>query len=291
MTHAFFKALLFLGAGVVIMGLHGEHDMFKMGGLRRQLPLTFRAFLVGSASLSALPLVTAGFYSKDLILWQAWSSRLGSPWLWGAGLTGALLTSIYTFRMVFLTFFGQPKARVSRGPGICITIPLVVLAVLSVIGGFIELPETLGNRPVFSEFLHSVLPNPAGGGSLLPLLPFQALAAIVSLGGIWLAYLLFLRHRRYTENLVRTPLGTALHCFWLGGWSFDWLYDTLFVRPFMTVARLGKEDVVDLFYQGVARLSRILHSGLSATQTGRVRWYAAAIGIGAIVTIGIAVLL
>ena len=289
MTHAFFKALLFLGAGVVIMGLHGEHDMFKMGGLRTELPLTFWTFLIGSASLSALPLVTAGFYSKDLILWQAWSSKLGSPWLWGAGLAGALLTSIYTFRMVFLSFFGQPKARVSRGPGICITIPLVVLAVLSVIGGFIELPETLGNRPLFSEFLHSVLPNPVGGGSLL--LPFQALAAIVSLGGIWLAYLLFLRHRRYTENLVRTPLGTALHCFWFGGWSFDWLYDTLFVQPFATVARADKEDKIDLFYRGLAWLNRILHFGLSATQSGRVRWYAAAIGIGAIVTIGIAVLL
>jgi NADH-quinone oxidoreductase subunit L len=131
-------------------------------------------------------------------------------------------------------------------------------------------------------------PDQGGAGSLLL---FQVLAAIVSLGGIWLAYLLFLRHRHYAENLVRTPLGRALHCFWLGGWSFDWLYDTLFVQPFVTVARLGKEDVVDLFYQGVARLSRILHSGLSATQTGRVRWYAAAIGIGAIVTIGIAVLL
>ena len=241
--------------------------------------------------MSALPLVTAGFYSKDLILWQAWSSKLGSSWLWGAGLAGALLTSLYTFRMVFLTFFGQPKARVSRGPGICIIIPLVVLAVLSVIGGFIELPETLGNRPLFSEFLHSVLPKapgPAGGGSLLL---FQALTAIVSLGGIWLAYLLFRRHRLFTENLVRTPLGTALHCFWFGGWSFDWLYDTLFVQPFATVARADKADLVDLFYRGVAWLNRILHFGLSATQTGRVRWYAAAIAIGAIVTIGIVVLL
>jgi len=291
MTHAFFKALLFLGAGVVITGLHGEHDMFKMGGLRRQLPLTFWAFLVGAASLSALPLVTAGFYSKDLILWQAWSSKLGSPWLWGAGLAGALLTSVYTFRMVLLTFFGEAKAQVSRSPGVCIGIPLAVLAVLSVIGGFVELPQTLGNLPLFSEFLHSVLPKAPDQGGAGSLLLFQVLAAIVSLGGIWLAYLLFLRHRHYAENLVRTPLGRALHCFWLGGWSFDWLYDTLFVQPFVTVARLGKEDVVDLFYQGVARLSRILHSGLSATQTGRVRWYAAAIGIGAIVTIGIAVLL
>ena len=90
MTHAFFKALLFLGAGVVILAQHGEHNIFKMGGLRKKLPSTFWTFLIGSASLSALPLVTAGFYSKDLILWQAWSSSSGSVALWAAGLAGRL---------------------------------------------------------------------------------------------------------------------------------------------------------------------------------------------------------
>ena len=93
MTHAFFKALLFLGAGVVIAELDDEHDLFKMGGLRRELPVVFWTFLIGSASLAALPVVTAGFYSKDLILFEAWSSVLGGPWLWLAGLVGALLTS------------------------------------------------------------------------------------------------------------------------------------------------------------------------------------------------------
>jgi NADH-quinone oxidoreductase subunit L len=262
-----------------------------MGGLRRQLPLTFWTFLIGSASLSALPLVSAGFYSKDLILWQAWSSQLGSPWLGGAGLAGALLTSLYAFRMVFLTFFGQPKAQVSRGPGICITIPLVVLAILSLIGGLVELPETLGNLPRFSAFLQTVLPRVPGPVHAESLLLFQVLAAIISLGGIWLAYLLFLRHRPYTENLVRTPLGTALHCFWFDGWSFDWLYDSLFVQPFLRFARVNQEDPVDFFYRGVASLNRVLHFALSGTQTGRVRRYAAAIGVGAIITVGILVFL
>ncbi len=94
MTHAFFKALLFLAAGVVITSLHDEHNMFKMGGLRKELPLTFWTFLIGAASLSALPLVTAGFYSKDLILWAAYSSPQGSMALWAAGLIGALLTAL-----------------------------------------------------------------------------------------------------------------------------------------------------------------------------------------------------
>ena len=117
MTHAFFKALLFLGAGVVILAQHHEHDMFKMGGLQETLPVVFWTFLIGSASLSALPLVTAGFYSKDLILWQAWSSPTGGLWLWLAGLFGAFITSLYTFRMVFVTFFGKEKLGLSMKPG------------------------------------------------------------------------------------------------------------------------------------------------------------------------------
>src|ERR1043166_3070145 len=158
MTHAFFKALLFLAAGVVILAMHEEHDMLKMGGLRRRLPLTFWTFLIGAASLSALPLVTAGFYSKDLILWGAWSSPSGSTWLWVGGLVGALLTSLYTFRMVFLTFFGEVNHEVSYASDIRLRLPLIVLAVLSVVGGFVELPSTLGDRPLFSEFMASALP-------------------------------------------------------------------------------------------------------------------------------------
>ena len=159
MTHAFFKALLFLGAGVVILSLNQEHDMYKMGGLRKQLPVTFWTFLIGSASLSALPLVTAGFYSKDMILWQVWTSGNGNILLTLAGITGAFLTSIYTFRMLFLTFAGNENSHVVRKPGVMMTIPLVILAVLSLIGGFIELPEGLGNSPVLSGFLSTALPQ------------------------------------------------------------------------------------------------------------------------------------
>ena len=163
MTHAFFKALLFLGAGVVILAQHHEHDMFKMGGLRKELPVTFWTFLIGSASLSALPLITAGFYSKDLILWKAWSSPSGGAALWTAGLIGAFITSIYTFRMVFVTFFGVSKIAVSYRPQLRITLPLVVLAILSLGGGFIELPDTLGSLHLFSGLLKTVF---ADGGTI-----------------------------------------------------------------------------------------------------------------------------
>ena len=149
MIHAFFKALLFLGAGAVILSVHHEHNMYKMGGLRKELPITFWTFLIASASLAALPLVTAGFYSKDAILWFAWSSTTnGSTILWVAGWIGAFITAIYTFRMVFITFYGDKRSEVSHKPGWLIKIPLIVLAVLSVIGGFIELPDTIDRKSV-----------------------------------------------------------------------------------------------------------------------------------------------
>jgi NADH-quinone oxidoreductase subunit L len=296
MTHAFFKALLFLGAGVVILSLHEEHNMFKMGGLRRQLPLTFWTFLIGAVSLSALPLVTAGFYSKDLILWQAYSSQSGSTWLWAAGLIGALLTSIYTFRMVFLTFFGPPSALVQESaplprPGPRVHIPLIVLAVLSVVGGLVELPETLGGRPLFSDFLQAVLPAvisvPGRLGSEFTL---QVVAGGVSLAGIGLACGLFLANRQWAARLVRTAWGGLLQRFWFAGWGFDWLYDRLFVRPVVWFAQANQRDYIDLIYFGLAGLGRALNRTLSGTETGKVRWYATGIAMGAIIIIAIAVI-
>ena len=290
MTHAFFKALLFLGAGVVIQVLHEEHDMFRMGGLRKALPVTFWTFLIASASLAALPLVTAGFYSKDLILWEAWSSPAGSPWLWVAGLAGALLTAIYTFRMVFLTFFGPLKAQVRRKPGLSMQMPLVILAVLSVVGGFVQSPGLWGDRPLFSGFLHSALPvASAVSGEGSTELALQFIAAAVSLLGIYLAYLLFLRHPQSTENLGRTPWGAALHGYWLAGWGFDWLYDRCLVQPYVRLARANADDVIDGIYDGIAWLTQIVYHDLSQTQTGQVRRYAMGIAIGAVIIIAIVV--
>jgi NADH-quinone oxidoreductase subunit L len=292
MTHAFFKALLFLGAGVVIQALHEEHNMFAMGGLRRQLPVTFWTFLIASAALAALPLVTAGFYSKDLILWEAWSSPAGSPWLWAAGLAGALLTSMYAFRMVFLTFFGPAKAQVRRKPGLRMQLPLVILAALSVVGGFVELPGPLGDLPLFSDFLRSALPAAtAVRGGVSTEVVLQCSAAAVSLIGIYLAYLLYLRSPRYAESLVRTAWGTALHRLWFAGWGFDRLYDTCLVRPYVWLAHADKDDVVDLIYRGIAALTQGFNRLLIGIGTGKVRWYATGIAIGAVIIIAITVIL
>jgi len=292
MTHAYFKALLFLAAGVVILAQHHEHDMFKMGGLKDKLPVTFWTFLIGAASLSALPLVTAGFYSKDLILWQAWSSPMGSKVLWAAGLVGAMLTSLYTFRMVFVTFFGTAKIDISWRPGVRTIVPLLILALLSIIGGFVELPKTLGNIPLFTDFMRPVFSDTAStpgteGGELT----LQIIASIVSLAGILLAWLFFLRRPQDADKLAQAPAAASLQRFWFSGWGFDRLYDTLFVRPYLWAARANKDDFIDSGYTEIAKFNRAVHQVLRFTQTGSIRWYAMGITLGAVVFLGIIVFL
>ncbi|MCX5683445.1 MAG: proton-conducting transporter membrane subunit, partial [Planctomycetota bacterium] len=290
MTHAFFKSLLFLGAGVVIMALRDEHDMRKMGGLRKELPGTFRAFLIGAASLAAVPLVTAGFYSKDLILTQAWMAPTAGLWLWLAGLAGALLTAVYTFRMVFLVFFGPLKEKPVRRPGVAIGIPLAVLAGLSIVGGFVEFPANLGGRPIFSDFLASALPQAALEG--IPAEGWlQAASGLVCIVGVWLAYVCFLRRPALAERLAASAAGSALRRFWLGGWGFDWLYERLFIRPYVWISRINAGDFIDAFFDDIAWLTRLAHVLLAETQTGNVRWYAMGLAIGAAVFIAVAVLL
>jgi NADH-quinone oxidoreductase subunit L len=289
-THAFFKALLFLSAGVVIIGLHEEHNMFKMGGLRKQLPVTFWTFLVGAASLSALPLVTGGFYSKDPIIWHAWTAPTGGLWLGIGALVGVFVTSIYSFRMVFLTFFGEPKAFVDRRPTSLIRVPLIVLAILSVIIGFIELPHTLGNVRIFSDFIDTALPAAQKAKSAPESeAVFEIVCAAISLLGIYVAYVLFLRRRQYVDDMASHGAAATAHRLWFSGWGFDWIYGKLFVGPFVWVARVNSSDVTDLIYRGMANLAQAFHGMLSATQSGILRRYAMGIAIGAALVIAIVV--
>ena len=292
MTHAFFKSSLFLAAGVVIQAMNEEHSIFKMGGLRKQLPLAFGAFLIAGCSLAGLQLITAGFYSKGLIVWEAWASPQGSTSLWLASVFGVLLTSLYIFRVIFLVFFGEAKARVVKRPGHKIQIPLMVLTVLSVIGGFVNLPPKLGNVSLFTRFLDTALPAVEQGhfGTLTEMRSegFLALAFLIGLG---LAYLLYLRSPQWSDALTATRVGKALHEFWLVDWGFDWCYDKLFVQPILWFARIDKIDVVDAFYNGVAGLNELLYRGLSLTENGRVRWYAAGIAAGTVVLVAIVLFL
>ncbi len=292
MTHAFFKALLFLGAGAIIISMHHEHDMFKMGGLRNKMPVIFWTFLAGSAALAAVPLISAGFYSKDMILWYTWSSKSGGAVLWLVALLGALITGLYTFRMVFITFWGETKGPIDKLPGRTIKIPLIVLGALSILGGFVDMPHTLGHFAPLSEFLHSALPEVDAyqlglGTEAL----FQLIAAAAALGGIYLAYLFYLKKAIHTRDIPQASLRGRINQFLLSGWGFDWLYDRIFVKPFLWIARVNKSDVTDAIYSGVAAGSRRLHHVVRRSQDGRVRLYAAGIAVGAIITIAIAVFL
>ena len=285
MIHAFFKALLFLGAGSVILSVHHEHNMYKMGGLRKELPVTFWTFLIASASLAALPLVTAGFYSKDAILWFAWSSNTnGSTILWVAGWIGAFITTIYTFRMVFITFYGDKRSEISHKPGWLIKIPLIVLAVLSVIGGFIELPDTLGHVTIFSSFLNMTLPAVKTIEGSVSELTLQIIVSVTALLGVYVAYRLYIKIPVSKAEDVKQSM---IRKFFFSGWGFDWLYDKVFVKPVVFISEINKNDFIDYIYTFIAWLNRMLNQVLVLTQTGKIRWYAMGIVLGAVITLTI----
>jgi len=287
MIHAFFKALLFLAAGAVILALHHEQDMFKMGGLRKKLPVTFWTFLFGSAALASIPLVTAGFYSKDAILWYSFASPKGSEWLWLAGIISAFLTALYTFRMVFLTFFGEQKTEIHHKPGNAIKIPLIVLGILSLIAGFIELPHNFGHFSLFSDFLDKVLPPavissaPAVGEAVL-----QAVAGLLALAGAFVAWQMYGKKTR-TFQQPDTASMQGIYGFFYNGWNFDKLYDAVFIKPMVWLSKVDVKDFVDSIYKGVGLLNLGMNTSFSRTQNGRLRLYLFGLGIGAFIILTI----
>jgi NADH-quinone oxidoreductase subunit L len=278
-THAFFKALLFLSAGAITMRLHHEQNIFKMGGLARRLPVAFWSFLIGSAALAALPLVTAGFYSKEAILSGAWADGTGGRVLWAAGVVGAFMTGLYIFRAVFIVFFGKEQTHVSGGYGWRVILPLAVLSLLSVLGGLIEVPPAFGHVTLLSNLLAPVLPATKDVTGVTPLL----LASLAALLGIAVAAVLYWRP-------TRPPAETALWRFWHAAAGFDWLYDRLLVRPILWAARVGCDDVVDSVFDGIVWVMRVLHQEVRRTQNGRVRLYTAGLAVGSISLIAIVVL-
>lgn len=272
MTHAFFKALLFLGAGAVIYSLHHEHDIFKMGGLRRHLPVAFWSFLIGAAALAALPF-TSGFYSKDAILLAAYDSAWNGPLLWGAGLLGALLTSLYSFRLVFTVFFGAVKTPPSEPAGWLMAAPLAVLMALSVLGGLIPAP------------LADVFPRAPGAdhsGVIAVITP------AIPIAGVVLAYLIFLSRRLDVSRWTDSRLGKRLERFWFSHWAMDWLYERVWVSPYRLVADWNRKDLVDRFYNATAEAIGFLHDRAARSQTGQMRTYAAVMVLGLVLMAAVA---
>jgi len=277
MTHAFFKALLFLASGSVIHACHHEQNIFKMGGLWKKLPLAYASFIVGGSALAALPLITAGFYSKDEILWEAFAS--GHDGLLYAGLAGAFLTSLYTFRLIFIAFHGQAKTEAHAGHGIAHGLPLVVLILLSTFIGALIVPPLAG-----------VLPESAGHAGGEAKHSLELASGAIALAGILLAALLFLGKRSLVGAIAGSAPGRFLSSWWYAAWGFDWLYDKLFVRPYLLICRLLARDPVDATIRLVPRTARGSHLLLSRSETGQLRWYALSIVGGAVLLLGIVLL-
>jgi NADH-quinone oxidoreductase subunit L len=267
MTHAFFKALLFLAAGAVIHCLHHEHNIFRMGGLRSRLPVVYWSFLIGSAALAALPF-TSGFYSKDAILLSAWEQPGIGPWLWAGGLLGALLTAIYSFRLVFIVFFGAAQTEPDRQPGWKMALPLSLLCVLSLVGGWFTLP------------LDAVFQHATAGGHGAVNHSIEIISIATPLLGLGIAYLLYLGRQLSISSLAESSAGKALRHFWQQGWQIDALYFSLLVNPFSRIAQRWRKEPIDLLYNALVWFSRLLHRGLAALQTGQLRWYATTMVIG-----------
>ena len=271
MTHAFFKALLFLAAGAVIHCLHHEHDIFRMGGLRTRLPVVFWSFLIGAAALAALPF-TSGFYSKDAILLAAWQAPGIGPLLWLGGLLGALLTAFYSFRLVFLVFFGDLQTAPNKQPGWRMAAPLAVLCLLAMTGGWIAIPVA-GVFPLATEYHAGFL--------------VHGIAVIVPIVGVWLAYAVYISKQVSLEPLASSPRGQRWSSLWLAGWRFDELYQRLWVRPYLALADLLRKDPVDRIVNAIARTSLWLNAVANSSQNGRLRWYATSMIMGVIALLAI----
>lgn len=272
MTHAFFKALLFLASGAVIHACHHEQNIFRMGGLWKKLPLAYASFVVGGAALAALPLLTAGFYSKDEILWEAFAS--GHNELLYAGLLGAFLTSIYTFRLIFIAFHGEQKTEAHAGHGIAHNLPLLVLIVLSTfIGAWITPP------------LAGVLPQSVGHAGGEAKHSLELLSGLIAVSGIVIAALLFLGQRRVASAVAQSTPGRLLSALWFAAWGFDWLYDKLFVRPYLALCHLLRRDPIDRSIGLIPLLARGGNAALVRSENGQVRWYAASIAGGAVLVL------
>jgi NADH-quinone oxidoreductase subunit L len=279
MTHAFFKALLFLAAGAVIHCLHHEHNIFKMGGLRTKLPVVFWSFLIGSAALAALPF-TSGFFSKDQILLSAFELHSNSaffgakigPLLWAGGLLGALLTAIYSFRLVFIVFFGPAQTEPDKQLGWRMAGPLALLCILSLIGGWFALP------------LASVFPATAEHhvNHLI-----EGISISIPIIGVLIAWLVYYKLSLSVSNLTDSRSGKQLRDYWKGGWGIDTLYNMVFVLPYQKVSYVMRSEWLDKIYNSIVVICVGLYQLFSHSQTGKLRWYATSMVFGLIALVSI----
>jgi NADH-quinone oxidoreductase subunit L len=301
-THAFFKALLFLGSGAVIHALAGEQDLRRMGGLKKDLPITYWTFLIGALAIAGVPAL-AGFFSKDEILFRTFAS--GHIVLWVVGLLTSLLTAIYMFRLVFLAFHGEAHAAPSDPPPAhgapshrhvhdappAMAFALIVLAIGSVAAGYVGVPAALGGSNRFEHFLEpSFGITPADEivehGVELTLMLVSVAAAVA---GIGIAVYFFLRHRLAADRLADRFLGVRELL--LNKYYVDEIYDAAIVQPIHIISEEGlwkgvDTGVIDRAVNGVGWVVGGGGDVLRRFQTGSVRTYAASLFLGVVLILG-----
>jgi NADH-quinone oxidoreductase subunit L len=281
MTHAFFKALLFLTAGTVILALHHQQNIFKMGGLAKKIPFETCLFAIGLLCLMAIP-GTSGFFSKEAIIAQLWSSATAGPSFWWCAILGALLTSIYSCRLFILAFLGQTRVQNAINKdtitSITLKIALLTLAVLSLLGGFISL--------TFSGVLPSV------STSLLLNQPhwLHSVAIATPFVGIIFSWFYFSGYRSglpdYIIETETNALTNKVTVFCRNGLGFDNLYHQGIVKPFTWLAHVNRRDVIDQLLMSASWYVKLWQEVLSYSQNGLLRWYAAGFALGAVFLIG-----
>ncbi len=294
MTHAFFKALLFMGAGSVMHALSGELDMRKMGGLKKYLPMTYFTMFVGTLAISGVPFFS-GFFSKDEILYQAFVSPQGSIILWAVGLVAAILTAFYMFRLLFMTFFGNSRLdpevekHVHESPKV-MTYPLVVLAILAFIGGYIGLGPAMGGGAWFEKFLspvfggeHQVATEALPATHMIEYL--LVFASILAAGvGIYIAYQFYIKNPSAPKRLAERFSG--LYTVVVNKYYVDEFYNAVIVQPLITIAlffwKITDVRIVDGFANGAAALIGKISGKFRYVQSGFVRNYALIFVIGVV---------
>jgi NADH-quinone oxidoreductase subunit L len=292
-THAFFKACLFLSAGSIIHGLQGEQDMRKMGGLKPYFPVTYWTYLIAALAISGAPL-TAGFFSKDQILWQSFSSSLGSVWYWGLAWVTAGLTAFYMFRQFFMVFHGtcrvdeHARAHIHESPR-AMTVPLILLALGSIFAGYLGTPEFMWGS-AWDRWLQPVLGIQEGihQGGLL-----EEALMVLTLGiaglGIYLAYRSYYRAGKVPDHLSSWAAGLPYRLT-LNKYYIDEIYDSLLVRPFTACATWFSDTfdvtVIDQGINGIAARVRASSLFWRQLQTGNVQHYLLGFLTGTLLILG-----
>jgi NADH-quinone oxidoreductase subunit L len=299
MTHAFFKALLFLAAGSVIHAMGGEQDMLKMGGLSKKIKWTYLTMLTATLAIAGFPPL-AGFFSKDSILLSAYQNDNGGKILYGVGLFTALLTSFYMFRLIFLTFFGKQRydehhVHVHESPK-SMLVPLMILAVLSIIGGWLAAPAFWGGTDYFTKFLEPVF---AGGATEAATaeaaahaleIPLAIIAVITATIGLLVAYWLYLKKPEKPAELAKSMKGAYTTL--LNKYYVDELYAAVVVKPLLWLSthvlwQTVDVQMIDGAVNGIAKGATDVGDGVRQAQSGNTRSYAVWVVIGAIVVIAI----